>query len=151
MKKLFDNPKPAVYAIIIFLILFFSIRSCEASGVELGATLLDGYGLVYAEDINKFSVGVMLISNQSWDGIEEGNNGGIFIQRIVRYKNFSMGLGAASWINTSRVIGAHIGFHLSLHYDINEKFSLNVRHWSNAGTSINNRGQDLVTIGWEFN
>ena len=147
--KLFDNPKPVVYAIILFLVAFFSIRSCEASSVELGPTLLNGYGLVYAEDVGKFSVGVMLISDQTWDGIEEGNNGGVFAERLVRYKQFSMGLGAAGWIGTSRIIGAPLGFHLSMHYDVG-RFNLNYRHWSNAGTSLQNRGQDLITVGFRF-
>lgn len=152
MKNIFDNPKPVVYAIIVFLILFFSIRSCQASGVELGPTLLDGYGLVYSESLNKdWDAGVMLISDQNWDGIEEGNNGGVFIERLARYKRFSMGLGAAGWIGKSRIIGEHLGFTMSMHYlFLGDRVSLNYRHWSNAGTSINNRGQDLVTVGWMF-
>lgn len=151
MKNLFDNPKPVVYAILLFIIAFFSVRSCEASQVELGATLLDGYGLVYTESVGKFDVGVMLISDQNWDDTQTaGNNGGVFGERLVRYKKFSMGLGAAYWIGTSKVIGSNLTFHMSLHYDLNDRFILNIRHWSNAGSTDNNRGQDLITLGWKF-
>ena len=148
--KLFDNPKPVVYAILAFLILFFSIRSCEASTVELGPTLLNGVGLVYSESIGHYDVGVMLISDQSWDGIEEGNNGGVFAERMVRKGKFSMGLGAAGWVATSRIVGSNLTFHMSIHYDINDSWRVNYRHWSNAGITDHNRGQDLLTIGWKF-
>jgi len=151
MKNLLDNPKPVVFAIVLFLVAFFSIRSCEASQVELGPSLLNGYGLVYTESVGKFDVGVMLISDQEWDnGVTAGNNGGVLVQRMVKYKRFGMGLGAAGWVSTSKVIGAHLGFHLSLHYELSDRFNINVRHWSNAGTSDQNRGQDLITVGWKF-
>ena len=157
MKALFDNPKPVVFGILIFLVAFFSIRSCYGSGVELGPTLLSGYGMVYSESIGeqqKWDVGVMLISEQSWDGNVAGNNGGIFIERLVRYKRFSMGLGAAGWIGTSRLIGTQLTYHMSLRFLLpGDRFTLNYRHWSNAGTTPDegpNRGQDLVTVGWIF-
>lgn len=151
MKNLLNNPKPVVYAILLFLLGFFSIRSCEASQVELGPSLLKGYGLVYSESLGEFDIGVMLISDQEWDGTQTaGNNGGVFGERLVRFNKFSMGIGAAYWVTTSKVIGSNLTFHLSMHYDLNDKWRVNYRHWSNAGTTNNNRGQDLLTLGWKF-
>jgi len=153
MKKLLDNPNKAAIAVVIFLVLFFSLRSCdaEAASVELGPSLLNGYGLVYAEDLGEdWSAGMMLISEQEVYNQTIGNNGGFFITRMVRKNDFSMGLGIARWVSTSRVIGAELGFHLSLHYNLLGRYSINYRHWSNAGTADQNRGQDLLTIGWRF-
>lgn len=158
--KLFDNPKPVVYLILAFLVAFFLMRSCEAEAsegiIEVGPTFTGefngGVGLVYTERLaGKWDVGVMLVSDQQWENVPRvGNNGGIFVQRVVKYKAFEMGLGAAGWINTSRIIGCHLGYTLSVRYNITPRVPLTIRHWSNAGTCDRNRGQDLLTIGWRF-
>ena len=152
MKKLFNNPKPVVYAIAVFLVAFFSMRTCEAGSVEAGPTLLNGYGLVYTERLyGKWDVGIMLISEQQWDDVPMvRNNGGAFVQRIVSRGNFELGIGVARWINTSRVIGCEFGFALSAGYDFGRHWTVHARHWSNGGTCSPNRGQDLFTIGYRF-
>ena len=159
--KIFDNPKPAVYMILAFLVGFFLLRSCEVEAseatLEIGPTFSGefngGMGLVYTERFNgTWDVGTMIMSDQTWnDGNSHaGNNGGLFGQRIVRYKSFEMGLGASYWINQSALIGDEFAWALSLGWQFNDHASLRIRHWSNAGTVDRNRGQDILTFGWTF-
>ena len=153
MKDIFNNPKKTVYAILLFIVLYFTIRGCEsqASSVEGGPSILSGYGLVYTESLtDKWDVGLVMVSDQEWKDQSADNNGGFFVQRLVRYKRFQMGLGAAYWIATSQLIGSNVGYHLSIHFDLTDKWRFNVRHWSNAGATPNNRGQDLLTLGYMF-
>lgn len=159
---LLDNPKPAVFLILIFVLGFFTLRGCEAEAsegrVELGPTYTGefngGFGLIYTERFKgKWDIGIALLGEQKWDGITTGNNGNVFGQRIVKSpkERFEMGIGAAYWINTDRnLIGCHLGFTLSARWNITDRIPLTLRHWSNAGTCRPNRGQDLLTIGWRF-
>lgn len=158
--SIFKNAKPTVYIVLAFLIAFFLMRSCEAEAsegtIEIGPTftsqLNGGVGLVYTERLaGKWDVGVMLTTPQQWEAVPTvKTNGGLFVQRVVKYKAFEMGLGAAGWINTSRIVGCHMGFALSVRYNISPRIPLTIRHWSNAGSCDPNRGQDLLTIGWRF-
>jgi len=139
--------------IATFLITFFTLRACEASTIELGSSIATDWrspALVYTESLGKWDLGVALIGPQSWDNVTAPINGTIFAQRIVKKGGFSMGLGGATWIKTSRLIGCPIGYTLSLAYDLTKRFGLHYRHWSNGGTCAPNRGQDLLSFGVNF-
>jgi hypothetical protein len=158
--NIFKKAKPGVYLVLAFVIAFVMMRSCEAEAaegtIELGPTYTSefngGAGLVYTERLGKhWDVGLMLMSPQQWEQVPTvDTNGGVMVQRIVTYKKLEMGLGAAGWINTSRLVGCHVGFALSIRYNFSPRVPLTIRHWSNAGSCERNRGQDLLTIGWRF-
>jgi hypothetical protein len=71
-------------------------------------------------------------------------------QRLLRWRKFEIGIGAAYFQNTNRALGAKFTVSSSASYHFNKNFSLNFRHFSNAGSATPNMGQDLLTIGWTF-
>lgn len=143
----------------LFIVGFGLMRACDADAseatFEVGPTYSGefngGAGLIYTERFaGKWDIGLMVFSDQDFGKITVQENGGIFAQRIVTAGKFQMGLGAARWIGTSRFIGCEFGFTLSLRYAFTDRWSANIRHWSNAGACRPNRGQDLLTIGYSF-
>lgn len=155
----FNNPKLVIITLVIFLGLFFFLRSGEAhaGAAEIGLTYTgefnSGVALVYTERLaGKWDIGTKLISKQNYNGSTIENNGGIFGQRIVSTKNkrFELGLGFSYWIKTSDLIGCHAAWDMSVRWNITDRIPLTVRHNSNAGICENNRGQDMLTIGWSF-
>ena len=100
-----------------------------------------------------------LISEQDYDkeNLRLDNNGNVFAAFVASKPDrwwkilpSEVHLGPAYWIHTSRFIGANMGFTLALKWHIGEHATVNIRHWSNAGTTKPNRGQDLLTFGWRF-
>lgn len=157
---LLDNPKTATLIVLTVISLFFLFISFSADAsetrLELGPTYTSefngGAGLIYTERFKgKWDIGIALIGEQDWKGQTTGNNGNVFGQRIVKYRKIELGLGAAYWITTDdRIIGCNLGFTMMTRWNITDRLSATIRHWSNAGTCKPNRGQDLLTIGWRF-
>ena len=164
--KLFDNPKKAVYLILGFLALFFSYLffAPEADGaeLELGPTYTGefngGFGLVFSERFaDKYDIGVSLISEQSWEAVNIGNNGNVWAAYVAKKPENWWGIlpsefavGPNVWIkNQSPINGCNLGYMLNMKWRIHN-FSVGVRHWSNAGACSPNRGQDLLTFGYSF-
>lgn len=165
LQKLFDNPKPAVIAIILVILLFAAYKQASATEMELGPTYASGFnngaGLVLSERVlnQKVDVGIALISGQDYDkeNLRLSNNGNVFATFVAQKpENWwkvlpaEVHIGAAYWIETNRFIGDELGYHLAVKWRVTEHLSINVRHWSNAGTVKPNRGQDLLTVGWRF-
>lgn len=158
--RLFNNPKPAVFLIVLFLLLFFAYQAWAAE-VEVGPTYTGGFnggvGLTFSERFSAIDVGVSLISDQQWDGVSVSNNGNVWAAYVARRPATwwpilpsELSLGPSVWIKTQDPIaGCVLGYMLSLKYRIGQG-SIGVRHWSNAGTCKPNRGQDLLTFGWAF-
>jgi len=162
MNKLFDNPKGAVIAILIVLLLFFAYKA-KATEVEIGPTFASGFnggvGLVLTERVyqEKFDLGIALISEQDYNDLKLDNNGNVFVAFVAQKPETwwkalptEVHIGAAYWIHTSRFIGDELGYTLVLKWRITDHQSIGIRHWSNAGTTKPNRGQDLITWGWRF-
>jgi hypothetical protein len=163
--KIFNNPKSAVVIIVLVILLFAAYKQASATEMELGATYASGFnngaGLVLSERLaqGKMEVGIALIGEQDYDkeNIRLANNGNVFASFVApkpdtwwRILPSEVHIGAAGWIKTNRFIGAHLGYQLALKWRLTENVSINIRHWSNAGTVKPNRGQDLLTIGWRF-
>jgi len=161
--KLFNNPKPVVFAIIAILLLFFAYKA-KATEVEVGPTFTGqfngGVGITLMERMldNNIDVGVALIGDQEWNGRTTANNGNVFAAFVASKPETwhwafptEVTIGAAYWIKTDdRLIGSELGYQLGLKWRFNEHASIGIRHWSNAGTVKPNRGQDLLTFGWSF-
>lgn len=164
LQRIFDNPKPAIIGILIVLALFGAYAAL-ATEVEIGPTYAgkfnNGAGLVLTERVanGKIDLGLALISEQDFDkeNLKLGNNGNVFAafcqtkpESWIVIFPADVCIGGAYWISTNRFIGDELGFHLALKWRLGEHASVNIRHWSNAGTSKPNRGQDLLTFGWRF-
>jgi hypothetical protein len=62
----------------------------------------------------------------------------------------SVGLGVAYFNSTNRALGSNFNAALSIEFRPTDKWSLNIRHFSNAGSATPNMGQDMITIGYTF-
>ena len=152
-----------LYLVLVFLALlfFFFSRESEAAEIEIGPTSLsgdfaEGGALLLTEREGKWSFGGGYVSKQfvqtcprpdcAFD-IEEN----IFfqVQRVVDYKKWEMGIGPAYFQNTNRALGKNLTWGLSLGYR-GERFSIRLRHYSNAGSGTPNLGQDMITVGYDF-
>lgn len=71
-------------------------------------------------------------------------------QRLLKWKKFELGIGAAYFQNTNRALGKNFVVSASAGYHFNKHFSLNIRHFSNAGSGQSNMGQDALLIGYTF-
>lgn len=163
LKLPFNNPSKAIVGILLVIGLFVAYESCSATELEVGPTFTGefngGLGLVLMERVHpNIDVGIALISDQEWDGVQAANNGNAFAAFVAeRPDGFwralpdEMHIGASMWIKDNPPInGCRQGYLLGLKYRLGDNFSVGVRHWSNAGTCKPNRGQDLLTFGWRF-
>jgi len=143
--------------VFLLITIFFFYKEAKSAEFEVGPALLSGeYSeggvLMITERMGKWSIGGGYISEQychcshSTDLKEN-----IFFQgqRIVDYKRFELGIGAAYFQNTNRALGKNLTWSLSLGFG-GEHWSVRVRHWSNAGSGTPNLGQDVLTIGYSF-
>ena len=163
-RRIEEKVKPwmMVLAFIIILLFGFWKESKAEVSVELGPTFLsgqfsDGAALVLNETFHdKYRVGMGVIAPQ-----EVTTRGGnlhkiktnLFVhgQRVVAIsEKFDFGIGVGYFNAVSRWNGSKFVASLSIEYNINEDWSINFRHWSNAGSASPNMGQDLFTVGYKF-
>ncbi len=190
-KKLFNNPRGARIAIVVFVILllwFFARESSAETTVEigptfLGSTLSDSVDLILSEKWDdKWRIGLGVIGAQNYydthvhkydrpiKGLEStwrtvhnhkfniNNNIFVYGQRIVKgygkLDKVYLGLGAAYFNTTSKVVGSRFNFALSIEYvyprvDYWPDYYV-LRHFSNAGSESPNPGQNALNVGWSF-
>lgn len=167
LEKLFNNPKPARWAIVGFIILFFFLIFHENANAEtridMGIPMVSLHyeeptsDLIFSEIFDKWVVGMGLIGEQTdkYDR-EVGNNMFAFGERRVCSNSGKMclGLGLAYFQHTSFVVGSNLNYTLSIEYNFEHKGWLPdyfvIRHFSNAGTSPPNPGQNLFNFGYSF-
>lgn len=65
------------------------------------------------------------------------------------FKKFDIGLGLAYMNRDHEQLGSRLNFTLMLRYRF-DRWYVSIRHWSNAGTTEENTGLDVVTIGRRF-
>lgn len=162
MKLPFKNPKPVVWAIVLFLCAFFYAVYSEAKEqtfLEIGGGVLSGEysdstAIAVTERFKgKYDLGFILISDQTcYCSKGPSPMSSYFItyaQRITTFKNWEFGIGLAHASETNRVIGQERMFTLSLYRNIGN-WSIRWRHFSNAGTHERNTGQDVISVGYRF-
>ena len=160
-------PKPAIWLnTLIFLTLLLSFGASAELRLEAGPTYLsdessDGWTFAVHDRITpNWDLGMGYVSEQtvlpSWEedrGLpptDVGRNLFIHGQRIITHNKIEIGIGAAFFQNTNRALGRDFVASVSLGWNFNEKLSIRVRHFSNAGSGTPNLGQDLVTFGYSF-
>ena len=163
-RKFEEMVKPRMLvAIFILLLLFGFYKEAHAEvSVEVGPTFLsgefsDGGGLLVNETFNdKWRIGMGFISEQevtdrSDDTYHVRNNLLVHGQRLVPLtRNLDLGIGVGYFNAKTRWNGSNFVASLSMEYSLNDKWSINYRHWSNAGSASPNMGQDLFTVGYRF-
>lgn len=170
-RKLEALIKPAILVGIFLLLL--GVGFCqEARGevtVEVGAPMLSGeYSkggvLLLTERYvdGRYAVGFGYISRQEVTDRGENfhevdENLFIFVQRRVSFDIrgcshdcISLGIGPTYFNATNRALGSKFAAALSVEFRPSERWSVNFRHFSNAGSAHPNMGQDMLTLGYTF-
>lgn len=156
------KPWTLVLAFIILLLIGFWKEGRADVSVELGPTFLSGEfsdsgGLILNETWpNRWRIGVGLIGPQNVtdrSGTHYDVRSNLFVhgQRVVAItKNLDFGIGAGYFNAKTRWNGSNFVASLSMEYSLNDRWSINYRHWSNAGSASPNMGQDIFTAGYRF-
>jgi len=163
-QKIEEVVKPlAIIAAFLILLLFAFGKEAKADvSIEIGPTFLsgeyaDGQVLTLNEQFdNGYSVGVGYITKQvvtDRDGNTFYLRENVFVQAMRHVDvtgKFNLGLGVGYVNGTNRALGSKFVFSLLVRYDFTDRWSANIRHFSNAGSSPPNMGQDMLTIGYSF-
>lgn len=171
LQKLFNNPKKAVIAIVIVILLFISYAALAEDDhleVAIGPTYTGEFNGGVALSLSKrfhrnFDVGITMVSAQEWEQVDIGNNGAAWMRFVAhRPENWTpllpaeVYIGANYWFKEqSPINGCKEGFLLGLAWDVSlGSFWPNVigvDHRSNGGVCNGaNRGQDMLMLGWRF-
>lgn len=161
----FEKIVKPVFIISAFLLLLLWGLNQEAraeTSVELGGTMLSGqYGqgtaLILSETWkDKYSIGFGYITKQEVtdrSGTTYSLRENVFVQGVRHIditEKFNLGLGASYFNDTNRALGSQFAFSLLMRYDITDRWNINFRHYSNAGSKRPNMGQDMLTVGYRL-
>lgn len=167
--KLFNNAKPVVASILLFVILFaiglFGISKCahaEAPYVQLSAGAAYVRGPTAVLDLawtwkspqskrDFWKTALTVVGDSTYEGQHAPNN---FILRglyVTGFKHLDLGLGLSWMQNDHPYNGSPVNFNLEIAYRFQRvPVTLTVTHFSNAGSKLPNLGRDLVMVGWRF-
>lgn len=152
-----------VLAFIIGLGFMLTQEAKAETTIELAPVLVvggdrynGGFILIEERWAGKYVLGLGLTT--AWecrdqDNCKRGNgetNQFLLAQRVIRYKKFEMGIGISYWHNTTPAWNSHTPFALSIAWHFNDRLSIRERHFSTGGSSTNNGGLDMLTVGWTF-
>ena len=171
-RKLEKLVKPAylVGLFVVLLLIGFCHEAKAEVTAEAGAGFLSGEfskgaALLVTErwggpNGSRYALGMGIISSQevtdrAGDLYKPRTNLFVFAQRRVSFGScewgcFSLGIGPAYFNSTNRALGSNFTAALSIEYRFTPKWSINIRHFSNAGSASPNMGQDMLTIGYTF-
>ena len=159
--------------IFLILLLMFVGEARAEMTLELGLPLLSGEhrggGALLVTDRwggpygSRYVVGLGYISEQEVNPTFElpsdvRENLYVSIQRRMSFTIdgcpdwdcISIGLGVAYFNGTNRALGSNFNVALSVEVRPDKRWSVNLRHYSNAGSDIPNMGQDMITLGYTF-
>jgi len=158
--------KKTTYVIFAFIILlgFLAHKTADAAETTFelapGTMYVAGHryngGLLLIEErwSNKYVLAVGVTT--SWDCADDCRRGDgprnqfVMAQRVFEWKGIEAGFGISYWHNSTPAWNSHTPFALSVGYNFNDHLSVKVRHFSTAGSSTQNGGLDLLSVGWTF-
>lgn len=162
MGRLFRNPKPAVYAIVAFVVLLVILwaipsRADQTLALEGGSAMLRGETPVMGVTIGcpgcgpvgtDYEFGFDLIG-ESTHRAYNPNVIQVRAQLVDGWKRAELGLGFA-YFNVEHEFTCRFTFHLMARYRFTDRLALQWRHSSSGSSCLPNTGRDAVTIGWRF-
>jgi hypothetical protein len=160
--RLFRNPKGAVYGILAFAVLLLMLFAMQARAeqtlqFEAGAAVLRGETPAIGLTIGcpgcgpvgtDYEYGFDLVGD-SHEYSESPNAIGPRVMIVDGYKRASLGLGF-QWWNVETEYTCQFTFALMARYRISDRFALQWRHSSSAGSCRPNYGRDLVMLSFRF-
>jgi hypothetical protein len=161
------NKTSIAIALFIALMVWMFWQEAQAdTSVELSAGSLtfvggeqyDSETLTFNEtwDEGKYLIGIALqlrLDCREGSECERGaddSNQIIYFQRLVHYKKFELGFGAAYFHNEPPAFSSHTPYVLSLAWNLDEHWAVNYKHFSTGGASSNNGGLDMLAIRYSF-
>ena len=146
------NRKVALFAV---LALQLPNEATAETVVEVGPAFMlrrpgMGVAALWSERRAGWDVGLMVVTQQHLHGVELSTNAGLRITRVVRSGRVELGLGLGYWAHKSAAFSHKQVFELMGGVHLTERVALRFRHYSNAGQSMPNVGQNMVTASWSF-
>jgi len=159
--------KGTTYAVLAFIVLFVLLLSKESDAAEpfievapettfVAGNSYTGSILMFGERFaGKYDVAIGLSTAGNCRDVvcsrgPSPTNQLIFAQRVVSYKKVEMGLGISYWHNQTAAWNSNTPFALSLGWNPSNRVALKWRHFSTGGSSDDNGGLDMITIGYKF-
>lgn len=160
--SLFPHAKAVRYVLIGFVVLAMLAwaTQCRAADLtaEVGAQYLRGPAAAMLVTVGypgpkdtSVEAGLLLVGAVDRDDRASGD--GVMGAQVLLVDGFGkldLGLGLAYMNRVHQNLGSELNFSLMVRYRFTERWSVAIRHWSNAGTTDNNRGLDVVTVGYRF-
>jgi len=115
-----------------------------------------GQSLLLTERWDKYSIGVGYITKQEVtdrSGTTYYPRENVFVhgmRHITIHDRVELGLGVGYFNDTNRALGSNFQFSLLARYNLGERWTINFRHFSNAGSQRPNMGQDMLTVGYRL-
>ena len=158
--------KPVTIAILAFIAVLFFAFSKTADAAETTAELAPGTMFVAG---HHYTGGTLILSERWRDKYELGlglttewgctsscgrgegpSNQFVYAMRVAVLKQFQIGIGISYWHNQTPAWNSNTPFTLMVGWQVDERWSVKLRHFSTGGTSTNNGGLDLLTAGYTF-
>jgi len=159
--KLFNNKKPMLIVIGVFVAIFLGLLAVKARASDLyldggsaivrGETPTLGMNIAWKEagPVNTdYEFGFNLIG-ESEHYKQNSNQFVVHAMLVDGYKNFEMGIGFA-YFNVPSEYVCQESFSLLARWRFSSRFHVQAHHFSSAGSCTPNAGRDLLTIGYRF-
>lgn len=155
--SLFPHAKAVRWVLTAFVVAFLAAAAtqCRASDFtfEAGAQYLRGPAAAVAANVvldgpkdASIEAGLFLVGRTP-DHL--GVMGGQALL-VDGFGKCDLGLGLAYMNRLHEQLGSQLNFALMVRYRITDRWYVAVRHWSNAGTTDENTGLDIITVGYRF-
>lgn len=160
-RSLFPHEKGVRYVLTAFVLLLLAAfaTQCRAEAVvfDAGVQYLRGPAAAVTMHVETdgprdtvIETGLFLVG--SVDTTDRKQDGVMGLQTLIvdGFGNLDLGLGVAYMNRQHEQLGSQLNFAMLVRWHFNDRWALTVRHWSNAGTTDNNTGIDIVTVGYRF-
>jgi hypothetical protein len=161
--SLFQNPKPVIKYILLFLAILIATvwYATRADAAELdisyGRTLLRGptdvasVTVLWPKQVGDIDLyaGTILIGSYQYGGAPYGNNVVLRTGFTAHAKNFGVSFGVADLQHEDRMNSGSINFNLGMEYRW-QHAAVCYMHISNAGSHEPNLGRDMLVVSWRF-
>lgn len=162
IQRLFNNSKPLVYGIALFVALMLLLFSVKSRGEDLyfdaGSAVVRGYtptiglNIVWHEagPVNTdYEAGFNLIGQSDYKGEHQPNQFVVHGMLVDGWKNAELGMGFA-YFNNQTAYNCQFTYSMLARYRFTQDIHIQWHHFSTSGSCKPNLGRDLLTIGYRF-
>lgn len=156
-RSLFPHDKWVRWALTAFVIVFLLAAATKARAADYvfegGVQYLRGPAAVLVTSVSVSGPGDAVIESGLFLVGRTPDHLGVMggqAQLVDGFGRFDIGLGLAYMNRDHEQLGSRLNFSLMLRYWFHDDWYVSIRHWSNAGTTEENTGLDVVTVGYRF-